>query len=171
MRSVADSLTDHVGDIQAQLEELKELQYTSQDSGMKFKQIESVSGHVDFRNSATMAGEVCMITNYFVPDHKRPAICLPHIEFEPNGYRFEIYHDYKSDYYNVSIYNSSNEYLGYMDVWAMYHRRGTTDGSYAWQTVVYKWANREFDIKFNITLRATDSGSHSVRVEEHRMEW
>jgi len=166
MRRMADeSLDEQIAAIIRALDERKTRQFTSQNSGMKFKQIASVSGNIDFVQSTTYAGEVHLITNYYTPEHGRPALTMPHIEFLPSGYRFDIIHDYERDYMNITIYDASDNYCGYMDVWSFYHRRGTTDGTYGWQTVVYTWANSYFWIPFTITLRATDSGAHTVRVE------
>lgn len=166
MRRMADeSLDEQIAAIIRALDERKTRQFTSQNSGMKFKQIASVSGNIDFVQSATYAGEVHLITNYYTPEHGRPALTMPHIEFNPNGFKFEVIHDYERDYMNITIYDASDNFLGYMDIWSFYHRRGTTDGTYGWQTVVYTWGNASFWIPFTITLRATDSGAHTVRVE------
>lgn len=164
-RMVEDSIDEQIASIIRQLEERKTRQFTSQNSGMKFKQISSVSGNIDFVASSGYGGEVHLITNYYTPESGRPALTMPHIDFNPNGMRFEIYQDYERDYTNYSIYDASNNYAGYMDVWSFLHRRGTTDGTYGWQTVVYTWANSYFWIPFTIKLRATDNGTHTVRVE------
>lgn len=166
MRRMADeSLDEQIATIIRTMDERKTRQFTSQNSGMKFKQIESVSGNINFVQSTTYAGEVHLITNYYTPEHGRPALTMPHIEFLPSGYRFEIIHDYERDYMNIIIYNSGGNFLGYMDIWSFYHRRGTTDGTYGWQTVVYTWGSASFLVPFTITLRATDSGTHTVQVE------
>ena len=163
------SLTEQIADIIRADEERKTSQFTSQDSGMKFKQIETVSDYIQFVASTSYAGEVQLITNYFVPAHGGPAICVPHFELETTGYKIQETRDYKTNYSNIMIYDQSDTMLGYIDIWKFYHRRGTTDGSYGWQTVAYTWANSVFNFKFNISLRATDSGTHTVRVERSQL--
>lgn len=161
-----------VGDVRSiirDIEELKTSQFTSQNSGMIFKQATTLRGWIPFIASTDYAGEVHLVTEYFTPDHNRPAICLPHFEMEQGGFQFEYTHDYAIGYYNISISDADGNYLGYADVWPLMHRREVSDGTYGFQTVVYTWANSTFDIPFTLSLRATDSGTHTVRVESARI--
>lgn len=153
-----------VRDIIKDIEELKTAQFTSQNSGMKFKQIESVSDVIQFQN--TGGEQVHMVTNFFTPQSGRPTICVPHLDIQRGGFTFEYYHDWSTGYYNITVYDSSGTtYLGYMDVWPFYHRRGTQAGVYGWQTIIYTNASANFSIPFTINLRATDSGTHTLTVE------
>lgn len=147
------------------IEELKTAQFTSQNSGMVFKRAETLRDVIPFIHSTDYAGEVHLVTEYFTPDHARPAICLPHFELEADGFQLEYTHDYATGYYNVSISSAGGTYLGYADVWPLMHRRQISDGTYGFQTVVYTWANAQFSLPFNLYLRATDSGTHTVNVE------
>ena len=149
------------------IEELKTAQFTSQNSGMTFKQAETLRDWIPFIQSADYAGEVHLITEYFTPDHDRPAICIPHFEMVQGGFQFDYYYDYAINYYNISISDSGGNYLGYAVVWPMMHRREISGGTYGFQTIVYTWANSYFDIPFDLFLRATDSGTHTVNVESH----
>ncbi len=166
--------SDHgiVGDVRGilrDIEELKTSQFTSQNSGMVFRQAETLTDWIPFVQSTDYAGEVHVITEYFTPDHQRPAICLPHFEMVQGGYQFEYTHDYSISYYNISISDSDGNYLGYADVWPLLHLREATDGTYGFQTVVFTWANSYFDIPFSLFLRATDTGTHTVRIESSRV--
>lgn len=157
-----------VGDVRKilrDIEELKASQFTSQNSGMVFKQAETLRDFIPFIRSTDYAGEVHLVTEYFTPDHQRPAICIPHFEMLPSGFRFDYYHDYATNYYNISISDADGNYLGYADVWPLMHRREVSGNTYGFQTVVYTWANAQFSIPFDLSLRATDSGTHTVNVE------
>lgn len=151
------------------IEELKTAQFTSQNSGMVFHQAETLRDWVPFVESTDYTGEVHLITEYFTPDSGRPAICLPHFEMVQGGFQFEYYYDYSINYYNISISDSGGNYLGYADVYPFLHRREISNGTYGFQTIVYTWANSYFDIPFDLTLRATDTGTHTVRIESSRV--
>lgn len=151
------------------LEELKTAQFTSQNSGMVFKQAATLQDWIPFIQSTDYAGEVHLVTEYFTPDSGRPAICIPHFEMEPSGFQFDYTYDYAIGYYNISISDANGNYLGYADVWPLMHRREISSGTYGFQTVVYTWANSNFDIPFTLSLRATDSGTHAVNVESAKL--
>lgn len=163
-RMAEDSISDQVATIIRALDERKTRQFTSQNSGMKFKQIANVSGAIPIIASSDYGGEAHIITNTYTPEHGRPALTMPHISFDPNGATFEIYHDYERDYMSIAIY-VGGDYIGYMDVWSFYHRANAESDVYAWQTIVYTWGMSAHTIPFTITLRATDSGTHAVNVE------
>lgn len=169
MDRATPDITSIVAGMESDLEELKTRQFTGQNSGMLFKDISPVSGFIE-----TIAGSrqnMTMITNNFMPDHSRPAICVPHIEIQGLGLIVEeyggssVYMDSNYSYYQ--IYDSSHTTLmGELDLYYIYHMRGTLDGSYAWQTIAYTYSqDYTYDLGFTITLRSTDSGTHSVNVE------
>lgn len=168
-RMAEESIDQQVADIIRLMEERKDRQFTSQNSGMKFKQIETLNGQLPFIASTSYGGEGHIITNTFSPESQRPAICVPQLEFDETGYRFDKTIDYARDYMNVLIYDQSNTMLGYMDVWTFYHRSDLDSTDYAWQTIVYTWANTAFNIPFTISLRATDSGSHKLTIESYTL--
>lgn len=160
-----DGLVEQVVALQRRLDDLKTLQYTSQESGMQFREATSVSGYVDIVNSQGY-GEVWLVTNKFKPDHNRPAICIPHMELQTSpAYRYEWSYNYFLNLESAIIYDSNNNYVGSVDAWHFMHRRGTTDGSYAWQSVFYTWGSVNTDIKVTISLRATDTGTHTIQIE------
>ena len=167
-RMAEDSIDEQVATIIQLMEERKDRQFTSQNSGMKFKQIASVSGQIPFIASTSYGGEGHIITNTFSPESKRPAICVPQFEMDDSGYTFQKTMDYARDYANILIYQNGNM-LGYMDIWTFYHRSDLDGTDCAWQTIVYTWANTAFNIPFTISLRATDSGSHSLKVESYTL--
>lgn len=132
---------------------------------MQFREATSVSGYVDIVNSQGY-GEVWLVTNKFKPDHNRPAICIPHMELQTSpAYRYEWSYNYFLNLESAIIYDSNNNYVGSVDAWHFMHRRGTTDGSYAWQSVFYTWGSVNTDIKVTISLRATDTGTHTIQIE------
>ena len=160
-----DGLVEQVVALQRRLDDLKTLQYTSQESGMQFREATSVSGYVDIVNSQGY-GEVWLVTNKFKPDHNRPAICIPHMELQTSpAYRYEWSYNYFLNLESAIIYDSNNNYVGSVDAWHFMHRRGTTDGSYAWQSIFYTWGSVNTDIKVTISLRATDTGTHTIQIE------
>lgn len=164
MNRSSDNLATIVSGIIRDIDELKTAQFTSQDSGMKFKQIEPVSDVIQFQN--TGGEQIHMVTNFFTPQSGRPTICVPHLDIRRGDFTFQYYHDWSTGYYNITIYDSSGTtYLGYMDVWPFYHRRGTQSGIYGWQTIIYTNASANFSIPFTISLRATDAGTHTLTVE------
>lgn len=161
-RMVDDSIDEQVASIIRELEERKTRQFTSQNSGMIFRQIPSVTGNIPLVNSQTYAGEVHIITSVLTPEHDKPVITMPDINFTPGSFRFEYYRDYSIGYVSIAIYNGST-YVGYMDVWPFYHRSGSA-GTYTWQTIVYTWANRSASIPFTISLRCTDNGTQTYTI-------
>lgn len=159
-----DSIADQVADLLRQYNELKEAQLTSQDSGMQFKEATPVSGFVDIVPSQGW-GEVWMVTNKFTPDHARPAICIPHMELQTSSaFRWEWVYNYFLNLESATVY-SGDTIVATVDVWHFMHRRGTTDGSYAWQSVFYTWGTINTDIKVTISLRSTDTGTHTIQIE------
>lgn len=158
-----DGIVERVVALQRGLEELKTTQFTSQNSGMKFKQIETLRDFIPFTINTD---QVTMITNYFTPESGRPAICVPHFELEADGFEIEEYHDYSISYTNYTIYDSSHTtVLGTLDIWPFYHLRDTSSGIYGWQTVAFTWASAGFVLPFTVSLRATDAGTHTLNVE------
>lgn len=150
------------------IQELKTAQFTSQNSGMVFRQAETLQDFIPFIQSTSYGGEVHLVTNYFYPEHRKPAICIPHFEMIEDGFRFEYTRDYSIGYYNIGVYDADNNYLGYADVWPMLHWREVS-GGYGFQTIVYTWASANFSLPFKLSLRATDNGAHSVTVESAQL--
>lgn len=159
-----DGLVERVVALQRDLDEIKTAQFTSQNSGMKFKQIETLRDFIPFTSNTD---QVTMVTNYFTPESGRPAICVPHFELDKSGYSVDIYNDYSTGYTNYAIYDSGHStMLGTLDIWPFYHLRdNTADGVYGWQTVCFTWASANFSLPFTVSLRATDSGTHTLTVE------
>ncbi len=157
-RMVEDSIDEQVATIVRALNERKTRQFTSQNSGMSFKQIQGLDGTIPIINSPTYGGEAHVITSTFIPAHNRPAVCMPSFELSEEGFKFDYYRDYSRGYESVSVYDLNDNYIGYMDIWAFYHETGN---GYNWQTVVYTWGTRSASIPFHISLRATDDGSHT----------
>lgn len=158
-----ESLADQVSELMRANDELKTAQFTSQNSGMKFKQAEDLTGDIPIIVNTGYGDGVVIITNTFKPDHDRPAICIPHITYQPTGYRVETTRDYERNYVSLMFYDSGDNFVGYADILEFYHQV-PADG-YAWETVVYTWSNTEFVIPFTIELRATDSGTHTLNIE------
>lgn len=147
------------------IEELKTRQLTSQDSGMLFKDIQSVSGTIDFKGQYNQY--LNMVTNYFTPAHNRPVICVPSFEFSPAGYT--LVKEYENDSMNYVWYSvySGSTLVGTIDLYRLFHRSGTVDGTYAWTTLVYtSGESAVFNLPFTITMKATDTGTHTVQVEK-----
>lgn len=163
-RMVEDSIDDQVAVILRDLEELKTRQFTSQNSGMKFKQIDPVSGNINLVASTGFGGEVFMVKNKFVPTTDRPVLMVPSIKFDSTGLRFEYYRNYSIGYESIAIYTTAGAYLGYMDVWQFQHLTNNSDG-YEWQTTIYTWANAARNIPFTIELRASDEGKHTLSID------
>ena len=160
-----DGLVEQIVALQRRLDDLKTLQYTSQESGMQFKDITPVSGFVDIVVSQGY-GETWLVTNKFKPDHDRPAICIPHMTLQTSSaYTFEWDYNYFLNLESAIIYDSNHNFVGSVDAWHFMHRRGTTDGSYAWQSIFYTWGSVNTDIKVTISLRATDTGTHTIQIE------
>lgn len=161
-----ENLAEQVAELQKANEELKTAQFTSQNSGMKFKQAESLNGVLDIPVSVQYSEKVFIITNTFIPEHKKPAISVANIEYNFNAihYRTEIYRDYERNYITVSFYDSNDNYIGYFDAEQFFHQGATAEG-YCWKTVVFAQSDVAMDIPFTISLRATDSGTHSLNIE------
>lgn len=159
----SESLADQVSELMRANDELKTAQFTSQNSGMKFRQAEDLTGDIPVIVNTGYGDGVVIITNTFKPDHDRPAICIPHITYQPMGYRVEITRDYERNYVSLMFYDSNDEFVGYADILEFYHQ--VSGDGYAWATVVYTWSNTEFTIPFTIELRATDSGTHTLNIE------
>lgn len=159
-----DGITEQVANLIHAYNEIKEAQLTSQDSGMQFKEAEPVHGFVDIVPSQGW-GETWMVTNYFKPDHDRPAICIPHMELQTApAFRWEWDYNYFLNLETATVYSGST-IVATVDVWHFMHRRGTTDGSYAWQSVFYTWGTVNTEIGVTISLRSTDTGTHTINIE------
>lgn len=161
-RMVDDSIDEQVAAIIRELEERKTRQFTSQNSGMIFRQIPSVTGNIPLIASTSYGGEVHIITSVLTPEHSKPVITMPNIEFSPGSFTFQYYRDYSLGYTSIAIYSGST-YVGSLDYWPFYHRSGAAN-TYTWQTIVYTWANRTASIPFTITMRATDNGTQSFTI-------
>lgn len=158
-----DNIAQRVVALQRALQDLKTSQFTSQNSGMSFKLAATLRNSIPF---VANTDQVTIVTNYFTPESGRPAICVPHFEIDPDGFVVEEYHDYSVGYTNYAIYaTDGTTFLGSLDVWPFYHLRDAESGIYGWQTVVFTWASTNFSIPFNLGLRATDSGPHTLTVE------
>lgn len=160
-----ESLADQVSELMRANDELKTAQFTSQNSGMKFRQAEDLTGTIDLIINTGYGESVYVISNHFIPEHQRPAICLPHFSFDtPPGYRADITHDYERNYVSILLYDSNDALVAYLDILEFYHQANVSEG-YKWDTVVYAWSSAVLSVPFTIELRATDSGSHELNIE------
>ena len=116
--------------------------------------------------TACESEKVFIVTNTFVPEHKKPAICVANIDYDFSdlGYRTEIYRDYERNYTMVSFYDGNDNYIGYFDAEQFFHQSATAEG-YAWQTVVFAQSDVAMNIPFTISLRSTDSGTHTLNID------
>lgn len=170
MNRESEDIAERVARLIRTKEELKTAQLTSQDSGMQFKEATPVRGSVDIVNSQGY-GETWSVTNTFTPDHKRPAICIPHMEIlTPPGLTWEWQYNYSLNLEMGSVFDSGGNYVASVDVWHFAHRRGTTDGSYAWQSIFYTWGTVYAEMQITISLRSTDTGTHTIQIEETENE-
>lgn len=159
-----ENLAEQVAELQCKYEERKTAQFTSQNSGMKFKEAETLSGNIPIIQNTGYGDGVVIVTNTFKPDHDRPAICIPHFSYGIlAGYKTDITYDYERNYVSIIIYDSADNYVGYVDILEFYHQ-ANADG-YAWKTVIYTWSNTALTLPFTIDLRATDSGTHTLTLE------
>lgn len=158
-----DDFTERIANIQASLEELKTSQFTSQNSGMKFSFAEELTGTIPFINGGY---QVTMVTNYFTPTNKKPTICIPSYELDYDGFAVDKYEDYSIGYVSYNIYDSTHtNFLGLLDIWPFFHLRNTNEGTYGWQTVAFVEGSANFSLPIHISLRATDTGIHTLNVE------
>lgn len=163
-----DSITERVANILSFLDELKTSQYTSQNSGMKFKNLAEVSGTIHIpKNQQT----VIIASNQFKPESGRPAICIPSFEIRTEDFIIHANHDYSIGYTSYTIMDLTDRLeMGYLDVWDFYHLAQSDDGTYIWQTIMYGDAYYNYiDLPFYINVRSTDSGEHTLNVESHAL--
>jgi len=160
-----DGIAEQVADLIRDYHEIKNAQLTSQDSGMQFKEITPVTEFIDIVPSQGW-GEVWMVTNRFKPDHDRPAICVPHMDIQvPSSLRWEWSYNYFLNLESAIVLDSDDNVVATVDVWHFLHRRGTVDGSYSWQSLFYTWGSIYATMTVKISLRATDTGTHTIQVE------
>lgn len=160
------SLVKTIAELEADLEELKTKQFTSQDSGMIFTAADTLTGQIEFVKDAQNRQLLNMITNSFMPEHGGPAICAPRIEIQYSNFiSLETINNPRMSYVHYLILDVVIP-VGELDLYYLFHRRGTNDGSYAWQTLAYTQAyNNDFDLDFKMYLNSTDSGEHTMRIE------
>jgi len=185
---IGETTDDQIADLIRDIEELKTRQFTSQNSGMigrnaaaitrdDFGDIVTLEG--DFVTPPNPTSHIpCPATpgpeylnsiycyQNFTPEHGKPTVVVPTLQLEVKsdglsgrssfmllGYRFIYYMEIKDQNNKIVGYANMVQDLGdYMrPVYDENHQ-------YAWQTVIAYSSTVPFELSYNFTCRASDSG-------------
>lgn len=190
-----ESVDNQIAAMVREIEELKTRQFTSQNSGMlgrnaqaatrdDFGDIVTLMG--DFATPPNPTSHIpCPATpdvfylntiscyQKFVPEHGKPTVVIPNLllevktngltgrsKFEIQGYRFA---------YSMLIYDQNNVMVGsasmVQDLGAYMDPKYDPNYAYAWQTMITYTSTVPFELSYNFTCRASDSG-HTESVLE-----
>lgn len=155
----ADNIADIISSLRTELDELKARQFTSQDSGMLFKQTVGPTATVKTTGGAY---ECFYINTTFTPKEDGDTIYYPTFTLSANEYG-DTLHIVPSEYasYIYDIYASGWD--GYYE-WTLYHffhliSKGA-DGSITWQSLIYNdGASGDATFQFTPIISASDSGT------------
>ena len=184
----AESVDNQIAAMVRDIEELKTRQFTSQNSGMlgrnaqaltrdDFGDIVTLMGDFDLTNNPTShipcpatPGVEYLNSIYcyekFVPEHGKPTVVVPNLllEVKTNGLRgqsrFELL-GYRF-IYTMQIYDQNNVMVGsasmVQDLGNYMQPKYDPDYPYTWQTVITYTSTVPFELSYNFTCRASDSG-------------
>lgn len=185
---VGQSIDQQVSELQRQLDEIKTLQYTSQDSGMlaqiaraqlrdQYGDIVQLTGSF---TPATTSQIQCPATpspshfnsiyakQIFVPRHGKPAVAIPLIKLkvDSNGLRGESELFVSAQWgITMPIYNSSNVEVGRVGInqslGGLFRQIYDPTYQYSWETLIGYTSTVPFTLSYEFYVRSSDSGSTS----------
>lgn len=184
---VGQTIDSQIDDLVRDLEEIKTLQYTSQDSGMlahlaRSQLRDSFGDIVDLSagfTPATTSHIPCPATpssfqlntiyadQIFIPKHGKPAVAVPLLKLKASG-SGGIHGEstlFVSAQWGVTmaIYNGANVQIGTLGInqslGGLFERVYHPTQEYAWQTMMVYDCSMPFTLSYEFVVRSSDDGS------------
>jgi len=186
---IGQSIDDQIDELQRDLEEIKSLQFTSQDSGMlahlaraqlrdQYGDIVELSG--DFTPATTSQIQLpatpssfqlntIYADQIFVPKHGKPAVAIPLLKLKATGAggihgESELF---VSAQWGVTmkIYNGANVQIGTLGInqsfGGLFEPVFHPTYQYAWQTMMVYDCSSPFTLSYEFVVRSSDDGTTS----------
>lgn len=164
----ADSIAERVVEIKRSLDELKTAQFTSQDSGMKFIQIDPIVTSLSLPVPSNYEALV-KLRYSFTPEHDFPVILVPDLNIS-SSVDMTITEDTMMPGHFILMFSVGGDFAGYADFYPIFHEGESNSKTRNLDSLLYYWFDPTMLSALNVTatfnLRATDSGvvseSHEV---------
>lgn len=190
---IGQSIDDQIDELQRDLEEIKSLQFTSQDSGMLAHiaraQLRNQYGDiVEFTvNGSTVTTSQIQLPatpssfylnsiyadQIFIPKHGKPAVAVPLLKLKVTGAggihgESELF---VSAQWGISltIYNGSNVAIGSVSInqslGGLFKNVYNSNYEYAWETLITYTCSSAFTLSYEFAVRSSDDGTTSSTLE------
>ena len=157
----SDSIVERVAGIKRSLEELKTAQFTSQDSGMKFIQMDTISNTLTLTPPSNWEN-LALFKHEFTPEHDFPTLLVPQLNISAENVTMNVAEDTDNSYHRIISFYNGSTYAGYADLFAFYHEQTTGSKTRELISVMYYWFDSTqvstIPFTYDFSLRATDSG-------------
>lgn len=188
---IGESIESQVNQMQRDIEELKSLQFTSQDSGM-LAHIARSQLRDDYGDIVQLGGDFgslltshipCIATpdpsyynslyatQIFVPKHGKPAVAVPLIKLKVDSGGLHGESElFVSGQWGVTmpIYNASNVEVGRVGInqslGGLFKNIYDPTHEYAWETAISYTSTVPFVLSYEFTVRSSDDGSTSSEI-------
>lgn len=189
---IGQSIDDQIDELQRDLEEIKSLQFTSQDSGMLAHiaraQLRNQYGDiVEFTaNGSTVTTSQIQLpatpssfqlnTLYadqtFTPKHGKPAVAVPLLKLKATGAggihgESELFVSAQWGI-TMKIYNGANVQIGNLGInqslAGLFKQMYSPTQEYAWQTMMVYDCSQPFTLSYEFAVRSSDDGSTSSKL-------
>ena len=160
----SDSIVERVAGIKRSLDELKTAQFTSQDSGMKFVQMNTLSSTITLTPPSNWEN-LALFKHEFTPEHEYPVLLVPQLDISAANVTMDVAEDTDNSYHRIISFYVGEDYAGYADLFAFYHEQTTGSKTRELISVMYYWFDStlvaSIPFHYEFSLRATDSGAIS----------
>lgn len=189
---IGQSIDDQIDELQRDLEEIKSLQFTSQDSGMlahlaraqlrdQYGDIVELSG--DFTPATTSQIQLpatpssfqlntLYADQIFIPKHGKPAVAIPLLKLKATGAggihgESELFVSAQWGI-TMKIYNGSNVQIGSLGInqslGGLFEQVYHPTYDYAWQTMMVYECSSAFTLSYEFVVRSSDDGTTSSEI-------